>query len=72
MYPENEEEIVGAAAEHIEEASIADGLEKEAKPQPTEAEGVPGVEPGMGTEADAVNAAIEHIEEASIADGRTK
>lgn len=68
MYPENEKDLVDSAAEHIEEASIADGLENGAKPQPT-AEGEPE---GLDSEAGKVDAAVEHIEEASIADGRTK
>lgn len=67
MFPNNEEELVGAAAEHIEDASIADGLTKERKPVPDN-----GLREkiGTGSEADIVGAAMEHIEDASVADGR--
>lgn len=67
MFPNNEEELVGAAAEHIEEASIADGLTAEKK---SPAEGSYAEKVGTGTEADIVGAAAEHIESAAIADGR--
>lgn len=67
MFPEDQEEVVDSAREFIEEASIADGLEQEKKPQPDGA--VPGGV-GTGLESDIVAAAMEHIEEASIADGR--
>lgn len=69
MYPENEKEIVDAAAEHIEEASIADGFENGAKPQP---ENDSEAAEWTGSHENAVEAAMEHIEDASIADGRTK
>ncbi len=61
-------EKVGAAAEHIEEASIADGFEKERKPVPEQVGEPPvdseGLEPGI------VGAAAEHIEDAAIANGQ--
>lgn len=69
MFPNNEQELVDAAREHIESASIADGLQNDKVP-------TPGNElrekVGTGSEADIVGAAMEHIEDAAIADGRAK
>ncbi len=67
MFPNNEEELVGAAAEFIEDASIADGLTDKKAPVP---DNELREKVGTGTEADIVGAAMEHIEDASIADGR--
>ena len=69
MFPNNEEELVDAAREHIESASIADGFEDKKVPNPGN-----GLreEIGVGSEADIVGAAMEHIEDAAIADGRAE
>lgn len=66
MFPNDEGQAVDAAREHIEEASIADGLAKEKAPAPGN-----GLreEAGAGAEADIVGAAMEHVESAAVADG---
>lgn len=70
MFPENEKDLVGAAAEHIEEAAIADGLEKERKPQPEQVDA--GLPKDITSEDEIVAAAAEHIEEAAVANGQVE
>lgn len=70
MYPEDEKQVVDAAAEHIEDAAIADGLENGAKPRPHQDDADSTGEPWTGSEEDRLEAAEAHIEGASIADGR--
>ena len=61
MFPNDEGQAVDAAREHIEEASIADGLAKEKAPAPGN-----GLREEAGTGAEA---AMEHVESAAVADG---
>lgn len=70
MYPENEEQLVDSAREHIESASIADGLEDVKKEAPAQGEGdYEFCPPDTTMEPDIVAAAAEHIEDAAVADG---
>ena len=64
-YPENERDLVASAAEHIEAASVADGLNKHPKPAPAEPE--LGKPEGTGLEPGIVAGAAEYIAEAAVA-----
>lgn len=71
MYPNDENDLVASAAEHIEEASIADGRAEKPKAQP--AAGTAEAPTGeYGTQEGAVGAAEEYIESAAVADGRVR